>query len=453
MSPLRNRGSDFNQQRDHMNVAEMIADRSTTTPLLIAIAQAEQHIEVRPQILYSDELTSNLEVWLNRVGLKVNPFEALDAGEDPFIPFYLIDHNQFKMISGDHPSFVFARPGSGKSAFRVRLARDCRVGRDRRKLFPLTYKMPEPSYLSSRNLGADQHFEHLACYGAQELLLYLAYHPSLVKKYDRDVLISIRQSLDWNLPLPLDVYLNQITDAGNLKPLLLSFDRTAGLLPNPPGSRDITLFSNQLSNFARPRVPKPGPKQRFDILTHLLLNKLGFEAIYILVDGVDAYVETGNDPKAGLQTIFWLLEKTTRWAADKKFLKFFLPFELLSEMRGEFDDLLTSNDRVAIIRWDADSLSEVIQQRLQEASGGRFNSLRAISTLPLRGAKLSPEEVLARQIVWLGNPNPRVLIEAVQWLFVYHLEQPGNQEKLTPEDLKAACEWIRTRRSVQIRHA
>jgi hypothetical protein len=46
-----------------------------------------------------DPLKNRLLEWLSRVGLKLNPFEYIDAGKDPLIPFYLIDHNQFVSIA------------------------------------------------------------------------------------------------------------------------------------------------------------------------------------------------------------------------------------------------------------------------------------------------------------------------------------------------------------------
>src|SRR6266545_2640537 len=124
-----------------------------TSSLLLAIQSAEVDAEedfavisdppTRPSI----GLQVRIYDWLKSVGLKVNPFDAdlFDAGRDPFIPFYLIDHNQYKAINGDFVSFIFAAPGSGKSAFRVRLTRDCRVGKDRRKIFPIVYNLPLPN--------------------------------------------------------------------------------------------------------------------------------------------------------------------------------------------------------------------------------------------------------------------------------------------------------------------
>jgi hypothetical protein len=184
----------------------------------------------------------------------------------------------------------------------------------------------------------------------------------------------------------------------------------------------------------------------------LILNELGFDAIYILVDGVDAYIETAKNQRTGLKAISWLLENAMAWEVEKIYMKFFLPQELLIEIKG-FNALLTSKSNITIIKWDVDALSEVIQQRLQEASGGKFSSLRAISTIPLRGAKFSPEKILALQIVELGNPNPRDLIKTVQRLFVHHIQQTGIQEKLSPEDLAAACNWIRVERSKKTHYA
>ncbi|MEK6750644.1 MAG: hypothetical protein AABZ00_00150 [Chloroflexota bacterium] len=389
-------------------------------------------------------MNKNTLEWLNSVGLKINPFATLDASEDPFIPFYLVDHDQYKSISGDVTSFVFAPPGSGKSAFRVRLARDCRVGKNGRKIFPIIYNLPNPESVKNSNLGLNLHYKRLAKSADRELLLYLVYHATSIIK-DKNLLMEICQIFDFNSPVD---YLQQMVDKGSVKPLLDSFDKTAGLLPNPPSKKDIILLVEQLNKFRNPAVAKLEPRQRFEKIVGLILEKLGYEAIYILIDGVDGYVETGEDAKKGVEAISWLLEKNNEWRENKIFTKYFLPIE----MQDELQFLLTSKSEVTTITWDADALGEVVQQRLQEASGGKYSSLRAISSLPLRGAKQSPEEVLAQEIVKLGNPNPRDLIKTVDRLFVYHVQNEV-QEKLTPKDMAAAVDWIRKERSLKPRHA
>jgi hypothetical protein len=401
-------------------------------------------IDITPDINMNEK---TLE-WLSSVGLKVNPFATLDASKDPFIPFYLIDHDQFKTVSGDFTSFIFAPPGSGKSAFRVRLARDCRVGKDRRRIFPIVYNLPDPRLLRGSNFGSDTHYKQLAKSAAQELLLYIVYHPSSIIE-NKDLMVAIRQSFDTNFQVD---YLQQMLDQGSVKPLLDSFDLTAGLLPNPPSKKDIQILVRELNRFRILVTVKPEPKQRFEQIVKIIFELLRFEAIYILIDGVDGYVETAKDAKRGVEAISWLLGKNNEWRETNIFMKYFLPVEMITALEDKFHSLLTSESKVTIIKWDADTLGEVVRQRLQEASGGKYRSLRAISSLPLRGAKRAPEDVLAREIVRIGNPNPRDLIKTVNRLLIYHAQHEA-EEKLTPKDMATAIDWIRNERSLKTRHA
>lgn len=405
----------------------------------------DQSIEVILEQSY-DVMKDKVNYWLDSVGLKVNPFDEIDASLDPFIPFYLIDHDQYRSVNGDFASYVFAPPGSGKSAFRVRLARDCRIGKDGRKIFPIVYKLSHPEYPTS---SPDTHYAEIARAAAFELMLFLVYHVSAVTR-DNLLLSKIQQVIDSNFSI--NYYIQQMIDEGGVQPLLDSFDQTARLLPNPPEKKDIILLAEKLKSIRYPVNPiqRLSYKQRFQQVISLVVDILGYEAIYILIDGVDGYLETGGNADEAVEAISWLVTKNGEWQTKKIYMKYFLPVETHEVLLQKFP-LLTSEGKITIIEWTADTLSEVIRQRLQEASGGKYNSLRALSSLSLRGARLAPEERLAQEVMKLGNPTPRELIKAVRELLHHHV-QKNEHEKLTPEDMQATIDWLH-RRSLKPRHA
>lgn len=416
----------------------------------VAFSRPESRIDLRQHFIADQNMElikEKISKWLKSVELRVNPFATLDASQDPFIPFYLIDHDQYNLINGDFISFVFAPPGSGKSAFRVRLARDCRVGKDGKKIFPIVYNLPA---IHDPKISSETHYKELARAAAYELLLYVLHHPSLVIDND-DLLFELQRIFDVNFYVN---YLQQMVEQGSIQPLLDVFDRTARLLPNPPGEKDIALLASKLKRFWSPLFPiyKISPKQKFEQTITFIVNRLKFESVYILVDGVDAYVETGRDAENAVEAISWLLTTSDEWQKNRIFAKYFLPTDV-KQLLGKRFPLLTSCAKIANIEWNnEDKLSEVIRQRLQEASGGKYSSLRAISSLPLRGAKQAPEEILAHEVVKLDNPTPRDLIKAVNRLLIHHA-QHEEQEKLTPNDLKAAIDWIHSERSSKLRYA
>lgn len=403
-------------------------------------AQAPTQVVIEIENGYA-VMKEKVNYWLDSVGLKVNPFDVIDASLDPFIPFYLIDHDQYRSVNGDFASYVFAPPGSGKSAFRVRLARDCRIGKNGRKIFPIVYNLPSPGYPT---ISPDTHYAEIARAAAYELMLFLVYHVSLVIK-DELLLSKFKQIFDNNFSIN---YIQQMVDQGGIQPLLDSFDQTARLLPNPPEKKDIVLLAEKLRSIRKPVNPvqRLSNKQRFDQVVSLVVDVLGYEAIYVLIDGVDGYLETGENADKAVEAISWLVTKTGEWQKKKIYMKYFLPVET----HDVLFPLLTSEDKITIIEWNVDTLSEVIRQRLQEASGGKYNSLRALSSLPLRGARMAPEEKLAQEVMKLGNPTPRELIKAVREL-LHHHAQENEHEKLTPEDLQAAIDWLH-KRSLKPRH-
>lgn len=391
-----------------------------------------------------DPQKSKLKEWLEQVGLKLNPFEHIDAGKDPLIPYYLVDHNQFDKVSGDQPSFVFAPAGGGKTAFRVRLARECRAGRNGRRIFPIVYKPTMPSILNEDKEESERRQRtELLRYISQELFLHLAYSPYVLDEIDPSLKASLLESISWDLEFPIRYYLNETKATGNLEPLITEFDPTARSLPNPPGKEDVEYLYEKLSRFS-PGTPKPNDEKRLDIIFELILNKLKFEAIYILVDGVDAFLETVNNPERSLSTISWFLENTLSWTKKRIYVKYFLAQEIRPYMKETpAFHLLTSKSKIIIIKWDADALSEVIRQRLQEASCGKFDSLAAVSDRALRASGRSLEEELIRELKRCKKQNPRSLIRAANWLLTDHVQDTRASEKLSPQDLTAAREWIR----------
>lgn len=401
-----------------------------------------------------DPQKNKLQEWLSRIGLNLNPFEYVDAGKDPLIPFYLIDHNQFDKVNGNQTSFVFAPAGGGKTAFRVRLARECRAGRNGRRIFPIVYKPTKPGDLNEdkEKAARRQRTDLLSC-AAQELFLHLAYYPYALDEMDATLKEAFLQTLSWELDFSIPYYLNQMKETGSLEPLITAFDPTARSLPNPPGKEDIIYLNKKLNRYSS-APEKPDDEKRLELLFDLILNLLNFEAIYILVDGVDAFPETANNPEKMLASISWLMDNALIWSQKRVYTKSFLPIEtrqILVETPAFRS--LTSKSKIIIIKWDADALSEVIQQRLQEASGGKFDSLAAISDRTLRASGRSPEEEMIADLRRLKKLNPRSLIRAVNWLFTNHVQDEQVREKLTPQDLTAVREWIRREYSAKKKSA
>lgn len=333
--------------------------------------------------------------WLKDLGLHFNPFDLtyLDAGEDPQLPAYLIGHESFTAIWQDRTSFVFAPVGGGKTAFRVRLARACRVGQDGRRIFPVIYKMPSPTRFDLETPNLERHLTYINQAIAQELLLTLAYDPERFLDFETGVRTKIYKLLTANLPFNLENYLQQLSDKGTLMPLVKLFDRTAERLFTLPHPDEIRNFCKRLIEVSQTSAilddseNEKEASERFEELVEFLKGTLGYESIYILVDGVDAYIEAITRPQLSVDLLKPLLNETRPWATKKIYVKYFLP--------TEFDTLITlgalsfPGERIPIdivrVNWTLPMLEELIQERLRVASKGIYSNLDAICSPELHG--------------------------------------------------------------------
>ena len=377
-----------------------------------------------------EEVEARVRQWLKEMHLgDTNPFQPWDAGADPNLSQYLVDHHVLDLLWHDSPTIVYAPAGGGKSAFRVRLAWACRVEEDQRRVFAISYVAPDPAATS-----LEAHLPAILRRAAQELLLALVHRPARflgLSKADQE---SIRQTLDQNDPGLVKRFLPQLERVGGVGPLAESFDPSAAHLTKPAQPNDVRALCSALAQMpAAHRVPPA--IQRFEALLDLLLGVLGFQAVYLLVDGVDAWLETQRRPDLAVAVLAPLLEHGADWSTRQFFIKLFLPCELQKALPRR----LTKGAQSAIIRWDSKSLAEVLRQRLSAASGGGFDSLDAISHPSLRGAE---EELLAT----IGPfPTPRELLVLVNQIVVEHVLRDGQDCGLEPQDMQAAIMWYHSR--------
>lgn len=363
--------------------------------------------------------------WLSQAGLgEVDPFGPLNAGEDPHLSRYLIRHDVFRSIWHDSPAIVFAPAGGGKSAFRARLAYACRVEEDMRQVFAIPYIAPPPT------TSLETHLEGILRSAAQELLLRLAYRPARFEKLDEPARAAVRHALDQNDPGLLEQFLPQLERDGTIRPLVETFDLSAAHLPAPADPAQVRAFCAALAAIP-PAREIPPVSQRLQDFLHLLFDVLGFEAAYLLIDGIDAFPETNQDPAAAAAVLVPLLEQMSTWATQKLFLKLFLPIELHRVLPKK----LTKPAKIDKIVWTPELLVELIHARLRAATQGEFDSLDAVSAPSLRNAEAELLKDLPRL--------PREVLALLNRVIVEHVRRVGPVGGLEPEDIQAARDWYR----------
>jgi hypothetical protein len=378
----------------------------------------------------TDGLAAKLELWLTSMGLRFNPFAPAtwDAGDDAQLVRYLVGHEDFAAVWGDWVSTILAPTGGGKSAFRVRTAYAARIGEDGGHVFPLVYMLP------LRETTLEAHLGKLTRAAAFELLLEIVYHPEWFDSLSDADRNNLRRILDQNAP-GWERFLPQIMRAKGPQPLAETFDHSAEQLPNLPPLDRVQSLCMALQQTA-PITESLPISIRWQQLTQLLMKTLPFTAVYILVDGVDAYPETSREPLAALAWLDPLLNQAESWAESRIYLKLFLPSELDDILWQSYPNLLTFPARFAKIVWTPHRLTKVIAARLRIASNGEFDSLQALCTpaLPDLDQKLADmaNPVVPREVLVLAN---RVLWE--------HIRRVGASGLLDLEDLNAARDWYR----------
>jgi hypothetical protein len=375
-------------------------------------------------------LAQSVDFWLKRLGLRFDPFRELNAGQDPYLHEYLVAHETFEAIRGDGVSFVLAPAGGGKSAFRVRLARACRVGENGRRLFPIVYLLPETVILAPEATRRQAHLDAILRAAAFELLLRLAYRPSEFIALGLPTRQTVRFLLEQRLPGPLFHFLDQLESPDDLPSLAQPYDPTARW-PKPPSAEKLREFRHALEKTPS-LTGKATPDDGLNPWLELLTGPLGFEAVYLLVDGVDAYPETLHDGEKAIAFLSPLLKQADGWAAERLFLKAFLPLEMESVLKGAFSPL-TAPASTGIMRWTPDLLLALIKSRVEAATETAPASLDMLCQPGLRN--------LDRLAIQAVEPLPREVLVFVERIFVEHVRRVGPTGKLAHQDVQAARQW------------
>jgi hypothetical protein len=394
----------------------------------------EASITEEDSITILTDLEAQIDLWVRTsdIGLTFDPFRERDAAYDPHLSHYLVDSGAFADLLKSKPSFVFAPVGGGKTAFRVRLTHACRTGEGERPIFPIVLTTVDPLMPFLQDLLKS---------AASEFLLHFLYVPQHFETLDHDTQQRIYNYVAQNLGGDLANHLGQIASIlnkievdGDWCALVESFDPAACSLYIPPNLSEIRGFLRRLEQIAPSESEDRSLKWWFTELRMLTL-RLGYQEIFVLIDGLDAYLETQRDPERALELLKPFLDAALPWTKRNIYLKLFLPIELENPIRSQHN-LLTDSATFDTISWKADELRQVVAQRLRAAATQRrvITSLDALSTPGLRDIEDALIDVLI-------SPLPREMIILAEQVFIEHVLRMGPEGRLEPDDLDAAIRW------------
>jgi hypothetical protein len=368
-----------------------------------------------------------------QLGFRFDPFQHLDAAKDHHLGEYIVGHEAAAIAWHYTPAFVYAPAGGGKTTLRVYTTQTCWNALGLFHPFPIFYR---PQFFAADELPfpAERYLTEILQAAATDLLLALAYHPAQFLQLEPMAQRSLRSLFEFYLPAPLSRYLAILGESASPVVLRSVLDRLDFGLPDLPPAELLQTMVQQLQRLSPDeRWQRQLPAQQFAGITSLLLSALGFSAIYLLVDGIDAFPSTYDASDLAARWMADLLTLAEGWPDSRIFIKGFLPQEL--------EPLLESKPArgvracsVAHLRWPADLLAEVVRRRVYAASGGQFGSLDALAEPGLRDL----ETRLARSVY----PLPRELILLVQRMLACYLQRlQGRSGDLREEDLHSALQW------------
>lgn len=361
---------------------------------------------------------------LKRSGLKPYFFSYYT---NPINPVF--DKPLIETLRQKRSALIFGQPGSGKTTLRYTLEAECRSVYDRtlvvshepgdRKKFPRT---------------ADAHWQQIA----EELAI--------------DLFIQVVELLDtFGTPTPEQKKLLQSQMAlvwkkrqlARTVALLLADDFTQNYPDNdvsqlwPRLNRASVQHVNRsakIVNLLKEIIPQLEETKAEQSGKTLLKNGLdavkiwGFEKVYLLVDGVDAY---HRNAKEMLSIITPLLDNFTYWQSQDLFFYLFLTEELEPFLREIYcDDLnnkgLTFPPICLTLEWNKETLIDLLHQRLR-AAGSRLPSFDALTG---ENFDISLEDFLVKA----SQNSPRRLLKVVSALIDAHAQNQANALLITPQD-------------------
>lgn len=378
--------------------------------------------------------------WIDHFNFGRFPFDRPEAGNEEFSrPDFLaqcfVEPSNFERIFGhpDAPSsaLFFADRGTGKTACRVMMNYFCQIGFLPRsnfegRTFILSvphihlYRVWELAKAFDNSFPtAQNHAFEILCRAMPELARMIAQEPTIERQF-RELPEADKFDLSWlvmNFGMYLSAFQNEVL-------------KKAGIAWPPSHNLGYPLFKPELSSSGqRKNYKTPKGKELLSPLDHLsnfakLLRGGGISAIYVLVDGLDEFDLTANDPDKCHLTIRSLLTNLKLMDGTPYLtFKLFLPSQVLQPI---LSDTAIRKDRGFIVEhlvWKEEHLVEILRRRLAAVSvvGDRNQPLfgfEAICVPELRGSVES-------QLVRVAEGNPRHLLLLCGWMTSAHLNSPA----------------------------
>jgi hypothetical protein len=189
----------------------------------------------------------------------------------------------------------------------------------------------------------------------------------------------------------------------SLAPLNRPFDPGYDLEIPREEREDLYRFCSTLRGLLSEEGGVLTPAEHWEGLLSWIKEFLNRPAVYVLVDGLDAWPETSWNMKFLLDSLIPLLDQAPAWSEKDCYLKAFLPSTALPIIQGQN---LPPEVQVGQISWSRSLLSHMLQRRMIAASRGEMDGLAALaepSLADLDGRLIQTVKPLPRELLVLVN--------------------------------------------------
>jgi DNA-binding response OmpR family regulator len=358
---------------------------------------------------------TSLDRWLAGRGLRGNPFGRWNAEHDHDLPSYFVDlagfdeRRRLELLRLTVPCVVFARRGCGKTAQRQMLAAHCR-----------------PFEENSARLAV--------------IYTYGGFERALRNAGDDVQQVRPMHHVDALLSIALKALLGEVERDGKVKTALMG----SGVAPRLPAY--VARFAPHLTG----SLPASGSAGSLDDLDSVellrgfskLAQSAGLDLCVVLVDGLDEFLPTADDPANAVKFLSSLLGTLALIECPGWAFKFFLPQELESAVSA--CDWFRA-DRIRTfppIAWSDGDLLALIRQRLIHFS---VREPPYQDLAQLCGDTLAP--VIDRELASLAVKLPRAALILADMLLQEHCHQAHLLERITLQAWERVKEQWQDRRT------
>lgn len=393
--------------------------------------------------------------WLAGFGFVADPFGIREANDEPWLDRYFIRRPFYEqLLSNRKSTLIFAPRGGGKSATRLMIQSECRPAVPHAATLAVDFSDFSPFVEKSATVSSLSLDEYLPSILSQALKRLLEAASDLLRsesqitqadlsrlrywidKYAPDYLKAeyLPEFFKWRAPEAKRELIRQWT---SLVP------KGSHQLPNADKKvealSDLWLRLKQTRPSKAPshfKSPSQVMQSFVDFAIELLsLGRSQCETLYLLVDGIDEYDLTQNDPAASATVLRPLLANLHFLEIPNLTVKFFLPSEQRKALEG-----IARMDRLEVYALDWESSSESpsrdLMQKLLRRRIEAFNDrgMQRLDEMCAPELKHWIEDAMLEE----GRDSPRSLLSLGHLVFIEHC-----RDLPEPESLIQKTEWER----------